>query len=80
MRAVPSTPVYWLSPVPAHCQMPGCSTAFDQYMYDCSIPTFGGQWGNICHTCFKAHGCRTGLGYGQKYELQPDGKWLKIEG
>jgi hypothetical protein len=49
-------------------------------MYDAAIARFGGQWANICQECFDAHVCRLGLGRGQKYEQQDDGKWLKVGG
>jgi hypothetical protein len=48
-------------------------------MYDAMVPSFG-QWGNIGEDAFKTHGCSLGTGRGQKYERQPDGRWLKVEG
>ena len=46
-------------------------------MYDANL---GGPWGNVCQRCFDMHGCRLGTGFGQKYEKQKDGKWLKVGG
>lgn len=66
---------YWLSPVPAGCQITGDS--FDGVMYDAKTPH---GWALISQACFEWLGCRTGTGLGQKYELQADGLWLKTEG
>lgn len=87
-QSVVQEAVYWLSPVPVSCQTPHCGVLFSQkgdgegvrVMYDASIPTYRGQWGNICHACFVEHGCSLGTGKGQRYELQPDNKWLKTGG
>lgn len=71
--------VVWLSPLHG-CDL--CGAAFDGSapMYDAKVR---GPWGNICHTCFEANGCRLGTGLGQRYELQElDGKkaWVKTQG
>lgn len=42
--------------------------------------TYELQWGFFDQQCFVLDGLRTGPGYGQKYEKQADGKWLKTEG
>ena len=40
-----------------------------------------GPWGLMTLKSWKKYGVdRLGTGFGQKYEKQPDGKWLKIEG
>jgi hypothetical protein len=70
-----TTKQYWLSPVPAGCDV--CKGPFNGVMYDAKV---GGPWGNICDPCFKEHKCSLGTGYGQKYEKQDDGKWLKTAG
>lgn len=75
----------WLSPLPDMCQ--GCGQPFNGVMYDAALPP-GGPWGNICQTCFDRGGCRTGPGFGQKYELQDvdtqsgvtDKMWVCVEG
>jgi hypothetical protein len=72
-----SRPVYWLGSLD-RCQT--CRQDFNGVMYDAAIARFGGQWANICQECFDAHVCRLGLGRGQKYEQQDDGKWLKVGG
>lgn len=67
-------PVYWLSPL-TRCDM--CGSQFHGTMYDARVQ---GCWGNVCHSCFTLDGGRLGTGLGQKYELQGDGRWLKVAG
>lgn len=75
-----SSPVYWLSPlggfddfgVPYDLEPGGI-------MYDAK--TRHGPWANMTPSSFHLEGCgRLGPGFGQKYQLQPDKRWLKIEG
>ena len=47
-------------------------------MYDAR--TAPGPWANMTPVSFDLHGGRIGQGLGQKYELQSDGRWLKIDG
>ena len=68
--------MYWIGTLNDKCDI--CGGSFKGLMYDCK--TSSGPWGNICHKCFKADGCSLGLGHGQKYEHQRDGKWLKTGG
>lgn len=75
------TQVLWLSPL-SGCDI--CSADFDGSgpMFDAAIG-FRGPWGNICQSCFTDMGCRLGLGFGQKYELQDLGDrraWVKVAG
>jgi hypothetical protein len=68
--------VYWLSPL-SGCDI--CSGSFEAVMYDAK--TKQGPWGNMCQKCYVKHGVgRLGTGFGQKYEKQADGRWLKTEG
>lgn len=67
--------MYYTNP-PDVCDIDG--KPFDTRMYDCK--TKSGPWGNICHTCYLKHGVGLGTGRGQKYERQPDGRWLKVAG
>lgn len=40
-----------------------------------------GVWGFMTVSSWLLEGCgRTGMGCGQKYQMQKDGRWLKIEG
>jgi hypothetical protein len=67
--------VYWSGRLNA-CDV--CGGSFNKRMYDCV--TRQGPWGNLCHGCWCVHGRPLGLGRGQKYELQKDGRWLKVDG
>jgi len=67
---------YWLAPVPAKCEISGCE--FNGVMYDAKIP--GGGWANIAFETFTRLGCSLGVGRGQKYRKQDDGRWLCVAG
>lgn len=67
---------YWLSPIGV-CD--DCGGEFTNgVMYDAK--TQYGPWGNLCQACFSRIGVGLGIGYGQKYVKQADGKWLCTEG
>lgn len=69
--------VYWTSPLPATgCQL--TNRPFNEVMYDANLPGIG--WGNWCQETFDEYRGRLGTGLGQKYVLQDDGRWLKVEG
>jgi hypothetical protein len=68
--------VYWLSEVPAGCQLSG--KPFNGVMYDANLPGIG--WGLWCYEAFEYHGGKLGTGFGQKYRRQDDGRWLKVAG
>jgi len=72
--------VYWLSPL-------GGFDDFDSpydftvgaVMYDAK--TVYGPWANMTQESFEKHAIGyLGTGYGQKYQMQDDGKWLKVGG
>ncbi|RPH74004.1 hypothetical protein EHM76_04350 [bacterium] len=43
--------------------------------------TTRGPWANMTEESWKTYGIGLlGTGCGQKYEKQPDGRWLKVEG
>lgn len=69
-------PTYWTGDVPKGCQMTG--RKFDGVMYDARLP--GGSWGLICQATFDDYNLSLGVGRGQKFELQPNGKWLCTAG
>jgi hypothetical protein len=69
---------FWIGTQPGDCDL--CHSDFGKVMYDCGIPLTGGRWGNICEACFVDEGCKTGTGFGQRYERQPDNRWLKTRG
>lgn len=60
--------VIWVGRID-NCQ--SCTKEFDGSgpMYDARVRAFQ-CWANICEDCFVRHGCATGVGFGQKYELQ----------
>ena len=67
---------YWMSPIPIHDD-------FGEELVDIFIDgkTKFGPWGIMTPNNYKKFGIGVlGLGFGQKYQKQPDGKWLKIEG
>jgi hypothetical protein len=52
---------------------------YENIMYDGR--TKRGPWANMTITSWRIHGCGfLGVGNGQKYKKQADGRWLKIEG
>lgn len=42
--------------------------------------TVMGPWATMSPTSWRKYGCGTGLGHGQKYQKQEDGRWLKVAG
>ena len=67
---------YWIGDVPAKCQL--TDIPFHGVMYDCNLLNYG--WGCYCHDAFVEYKGKLGPGLGQKYSLQNDGRWLKVEG
>lgn len=66
---------YWLSPV-------GGFDDFDDPISDTIIDgvATAGMWALMTPASHAKFGRGLGLGRGQKYVKQPDGKWLKVEG
>ena len=67
--------VYYANP-PSRCDL--CQVVIDSIFFDCK--TRMGPWGNICRGCFQSNGIGLGIGKGQRYEKQADGKFLKTAG
>ena len=67
--------VYWLSPLGAADDF-GIPIA--QEFVDGK--TRLGPWAIMAPSSFKIMGVGLGLGRGQRYERQADGRWLKVEG
>ena len=67
---------YWLGPYPTRCEVSGAR--IEAVFYDAKIP--GGGWAIVVPAIFETLGCRTGVGHGQRYEKQEDGRWLKTAG
>lgn len=69
-------PVYWLSPLG---DTDDFGVPYENIMYDAK--TKQGPWANMTPSSFHLEtDGRLGLGLGQKYEKQADGRWLKTEG
>lgn len=69
----------WCGPVPKTCDT--CETELLGVFYDAKT-SLNGMWANMCTTCFSlGPGLgKLGTGWGQRYERQPDGSWLKTGG
>lgn len=68
---------YWLSKVPANCET--CGTPITNTFYDADT---GRGWACMCPSCQMLGPGKNllGTGRGQRYDKQPDGKWLKTAG
>lgn len=67
---------YWEGSEPKGCEL--CEDDFHGIFIDGR--TQWNCWGMLCVVCHNNCGIGLGLGKGQKYVKQPDGKWLKVEG
>jgi hypothetical protein len=84
--------VYWITPLtvidPTDALLNGIPIGtivddFDEPYEDVMIDgkTKMGPWANMTPKSWTTYGIgRLGQGYGQKYEKQKDGRWLKVEG
>ena len=71
-------PVFWLSPLDSHDDF---GDPFKDVMIDGK--TKMGPWANMTPVSWAEHGGtggRFGTGLAQRYEKQPNGRWLKVEG
>jgi hypothetical protein len=71
----PKRKVYWLGVIDT-CDI--CPTKITTTFIDGK--TTMGPWGILCPQCHKDVGYGLGTGLGQRYVLQEDGRWLKVEG
>lgn len=78
-------PVYYLGLVPATCEL--CGKPITTTFVDGA--TTAGQWAIMCDDCWSngykkpgicGLGGALGVGRGQRYTIQSDGRWLKTEG
>lgn len=67
--------VYWLGVV-ENCDV--CHHQIDKAFVDGRMAS--GHWACMCLDCYDRSGVGFGTGYGQLYEKQADGRWLKIAG
>lgn len=75
--ALSKSPFYWIGEVPP-CDFCGRPIA-DEFV---DARTKSGPWAIMCPSCHRTYGVpqTLGLGVGQRYRRQPDGKFLKVEG
>jgi hypothetical protein len=68
---------YWKGTPPLKCDI--CEEPIAKLFFDAK--TTQGPWGTLCEECFERHTYgELGLGFGQRYEKQANGKWLKTGG
>lgn len=67
---------YWMGDVPTKDDFD--ATIVDEFI---DGKTRMGPWALMTLATWRRLGVgRLGVGYGQRYQKQPDGKWLKVEG
>lgn len=66
---------YYLGVVPANCQL--CQQPMGDVMLDATTNI---GWAYMCQACHLKYGRGLGVGKGQQYEKQTDGRWLKTGG
>jgi hypothetical protein len=69
-------PVYWVGQPDANCDL--CGNPIGKLFVDGR--TRMGSWANMCRACHSAYGLGVGTGKGQRFQKQPDGRWLKTGG
>jgi len=68
--------VKWSGHAPDRCDL--CRVPIQNTFVDGK--TNMGPWASMCPDCHDAHGVGLGTGMGQKYQKQPNGEWIKVEG
>jgi hypothetical protein len=68
-------PVYWMGST-ASCDI--CKMPLGKRIIDGK--TNSGLWALMDPACHRNHGRGLGVGFGQAYEKQDDGRYLKVEG
>jgi len=72
-----ATKVYWAGSPPTQCQLD--YRPIRSVFIDGAIQGTG-SWGILCPGCHRVRGIGTGIGRGQVYEKQADGRFLKTVG
>jgi hypothetical protein len=67
---------YWQGAAPLTCDL--CHEPVTTSFSDAK--TFMGPWACMCSDCASRQHIVHGIGRGQRYERQSDGRWLKVEG
>jgi len=76
VKVQPQKKVYWMGSIATNDDF---GMPYGKFMYDGK--TRSGPWANMSEKAWRMYGVgRLGTGYGQKYEKQADGRWLKVEG
>ncbi len=79
----PKREVYWTGDIGQSSNGRFRYDDFDQRIVDQFIDgrTRRGPWAIMTPESFAAHGSgKLGTGYGQRFQKQADGRWLKVEG
>jgi hypothetical protein len=71
------TKKYWTGETPTHCDLTGIE--IKNCFVDGRVAGKSG-WAFMSPEGHAAYGVGLGTGLGQKYQRQPDGRWLKVEG
>ncbi len=66
---------FWQGSEPKTCDC--CNQAIVSSFIDGK--TIYGQWAVMDTACHKKLGTGLGIGKGQQYDRQPDGRWIKVE-
>jgi len=69
--------LYWIGSNPTNCDL--CKTDLLKGKVFIDGKTKQGPWGCMCTACYQEQGFGLGVGRGQKYVLEADGKWYKVE-
>lgn len=62
---------------PKSCDL--CKAPIAEEFSDAFVPLYG-MWGNVGPECVKDAEIRYGTGLGQRYVMQDDGRYYKVEG
>jgi hypothetical protein len=76
-----SCAVYWTSPKPFRCDC--CGAPIGTRFYDAVVGVGwpgATRWGILDEKCWIRHNGRLGVGVGQRYDLQDDGRYMKTGG
>lgn len=66
---------YWVGDTPRMCDM--CREPFTDEFSECAMY---GVWGCFCPRCVRRYELSYGMGKGQRYTKQADGRWMKTAG
>jgi hypothetical protein len=77
VNALDDKRVFWMGEVPTHCQL--SNKRITKSFVDGRVPGHS-SWACMHPSYYKSVGGTFGMGRGQRYEKQADGRWLKVEG